>query len=156
MLMGQATGRVAARAALLRRQAVAAEERKRREVANVSDLTTFVVEAAKLDEVDGWERTRLEGVREEAERRRVGHRVRAGKALQALRFRGESLAAIAEQAGVSAAVIRSYLRAAAADAPLSGSDGESGVRPATGAASATDGDATAVGRAESPPAEATG
>ena len=154
--MGQTTSRVAARAALLRRQAAAAEERKRREMANVIDLTTFVVEAAKLEEVDGWERTRLEVVREEAERRRVRHRVSAGKALQAMRFRGESLAAIAEQAGVSAAVIRSYLRAAAADAPLSGSDGDSGAFGAERPASPTDGDVAPVGGAESPASEVTG
>ena len=67
--MKQTTSRSEARAALLKRQATAAEERKRREIKNVSDLTTFVVETAKLDGVDGWERSRLQKVREDADAR---------------------------------------------------------------------------------------
>lgn len=149
--MNQTTSRAAARAALLKRQAAAAEERKRRELANVSDLTTFVVEAARLDGVDEWESERVAKVREEAERRRARHRVGAGRALQAMRFRGEALAAIAEQAGVSVAVVRGYLQAAAANAPRSGSDGEVGVHGVGGAATATDVSEASVGSAGSAP-----
>ena len=98
---------------MLKAQAAAAEERKRREIANVGDLTTFVVETAKLDGVDEWEAERLAKVRADAQARRDRHRVNAGRALQAMRLRGESIAAIGQQAGVSAATVRVFLQAAA-------------------------------------------
>lgn len=115
--MKRTTSRAEARAALLKAQAAAAEARKRREIANVGDLTTFVVETAKLDGVDAWERERLEKVRADAEARRRKHRVNAGRALQAMRRRGETIASIAAQAGMSTAVVRGFLQAAANDAP---------------------------------------
>ena len=46
--MKRTTSRSEARQALFKPQAAAAEERKRLELANVGDLTTFVVESAKL------------------------------------------------------------------------------------------------------------
>jgi hypothetical protein len=54
-------------------------------------LTTFVVETAKLDGVDEWEAERLAKVRADAQARRDRHRVKAGRALQAMRLRGESI-----------------------------------------------------------------
>ena len=54
--MKRTTSRSEARQALFKPQAAAAEERKRLELANVEDLTTFVVESAKFDDVDEWER----------------------------------------------------------------------------------------------------
>ena len=44
--MKRTTSRSEARQALFKPQAAAAEERKRLELANVEDLTTFVVESA--------------------------------------------------------------------------------------------------------------
>jgi hypothetical protein len=130
------TSRSEARAALLKKQAAAAEERKRREVQNVSDLTTFVVEAGKLDGVDEWEHARVEKLHHEAERKRDKHRANAGRALQAMRFRGESIASIAEQAGVSVAVVRGFLQTAAQGTPASVSDSDDGARQADAAAMA--------------------
>ena len=109
------TNRAEARAALLLAQAAAAEERKRREVANVGDLTTFVVETARLDGVDEWEAQRLAKVREDAQARRERHRVAAGRALQQMRLRGESISAIAQLAGMSFAAVRGFLHAAVND-----------------------------------------
>ena len=146
MRMKATTSRAEARAALLKAQAAAAEERKRREIANVGDLTTFVVETAELDGVDEWEAERLAKVRATAQARRDRHRVSAGRALQAMRSSGESITAIAAQAGVSAATVRVFLQAAENDAPTSGSShGDSGGRAGV-AAPATNGAAPAAGR----------
>jgi hypothetical protein len=112
--MDQVVGRAAARRALLERSAAAAEERKRRESANLGDLTTFLVEYGRVDGVDDWVAVQLAKVEAEAERRRVAHRAKAGAALAAMRLRGETVAAIAAQAGVSVAVVRGLLQAAAA------------------------------------------
>jgi hypothetical protein len=92
----------------------------------VGNLTTFVVESAKLDDVDEWERDRLKRLRADAEIRRQKHRVNAGRALQAMRLRGESIAWIAQQPGVSTAVVRGFLQAAASDASAGALDGEVG------------------------------
>ena len=140
--MKRTTSRSEARQALLKPQAAAAEERKRLELANVGDLTTFVVESAKFDDVDEWERDRLTRLRADAEVRRQKHRVNAGRALQAIRLRGESIASIAPQTGVSTVVVRGFLQAAASDASL---DGEVGSAESTAAASATSGESTLGG-----------
>lgn len=112
--MDQVVSRAAARRALLERSAAAAEERKRRESANLGDLTTFLVEYGRVDGVDDWVEAQVAKVEVEAERRRVAHRVRAGAALAAMRLRGETVSAIAAQAGVSVAIVRGLLQAAAA------------------------------------------
>jgi hypothetical protein len=116
--MDQVVGRAAARRALLERSAAAAEERKRRESANLGDLTTFLVECGRVDGVDDWVAVQLAKVEAEAERRRAAHRVKAGAALAAMRLRGETVAAIAAQAGVSVAVVRGLLQAAAGSADV--------------------------------------
>jgi len=139
------TSRSEARQALLKPQAAAAEERKRLELANVGDLTTFVVESAKFDDVDEWERDRLKRLRADAEVRRQKHRVNAGRALQAMRLRGESIASIAPQTGVSTVVVRGFLQAAASDASAGALDGEVGSAESTAAASATSGESTLGG-----------
>ena len=139
--MKRTTSRSEARQALLKPQAAAAEERKRLELANVGDLTTFVVESAKFDDVDEWERDRLKRLRADAEVRRQKRRVNAGRALQAIRLRGESIASIAPQTGVSTVVVRGFLQAAASDAL----DGEVGSAESTAAASATSGESTLGG-----------
>ena len=114
-----------------------------------SDLTTFVVETAKLNGVDEWERSRLQKVREDAEARRQEHRVNAGKALQAMRLRGETIAAISQQAGVSAAVVRRLLQAAAKEAPASGGQDPGTEAAAPPAATATGDGAAPDGRGQS-------
>ena len=63
-------------------------------------------------EVDAWLAARIEKLRQEAEERRTRHWVAAGRALAALRSRGESVGSIADQAGISQAKVREYLNAA--------------------------------------------
>ena len=99
--MQKTTSRKLARARLLERQQAAAAAREARERANIGDLTEFTVRAAQADEVDEWLAGRIEKLKAEAERRRQAHRVAAGKALHAMRLRGESVSAIAAQTGLS-------------------------------------------------------
>ncbi len=115
--MEKTTSRKLARARLLERQQAAAAAREARERANISDLTEFTVRAAQADEIDEWLTTRIEKLKAEADRRRHGHQVAAGKALHAMRLRGESVSAIAAQTGLSLGRVREYLRAAADTAP---------------------------------------
>ena len=75
------------------------------------------MESARLDGVDEWEAQRLAKVREDAQARRERHRVAAGRALQQMRLRGESISAIAQLAGISVAAVRGFLQAAVNDAP---------------------------------------
>lgn len=111
--MEKTTSRKLARARLLERQQAAAAAREVRERANIGDLTEFMVRAAQADEVDEWLAERIGKLKAEAERRRHGHRVAAGKALHTMRLRGESISAIAVQTGLSLGRVREYLRAAA-------------------------------------------
>jgi hypothetical protein len=108
--------RAAAAAERQARERAAAAERKVRERQNVNDLAEFEVQTAKADEeIDAWLAARIEKLRQEADERRRRHRVAAGKALAALRSRGESVASIAEQAGISVPKVREYLKLAATD-----------------------------------------
>ncbi|WP_131811720.1 hypothetical protein [Mycolicibacterium peregrinum] len=113
--MEKTTSKKLARAQILERQAAAAAERKARERQNAENLTEFVVATAKAEEVDVWLAERIEKANRDAEKRRRAHIAAAGKALQAMRFRGETLSGIAAQAGVTTAKVREYLKAAAAD-----------------------------------------
>lgn len=114
--MEKTTSKKLARAQILERQAAAAADRKARERQNAENLTEFVVATAKAEEVDVWLAERIEKANRDAEKRRRSHMVAAGKALQAMRFRGETLSGIAAQAGVTTAKVREYLKVAAADA----------------------------------------
>jgi hypothetical protein len=117
-VMEKTTSRKLARARLLERQQAAAVAREARERANIGDLTEFMVRAAQADEVDGWLAARIEKLKADAERRRGNHRVAAGKALHAMRLRGESAAAIASLTGLPVGRVREYLRAAADATPV--------------------------------------
>jgi hypothetical protein len=97
---------------LLERQQAAAVAREARERANIGDLTEFTVRVGRADEVDDWLAARIEKLTGEAERRRHEHRVAAGKALQAMRLRGETVTAIAAQTGLSLSRVREFLRLA--------------------------------------------
>jgi hypothetical protein len=111
--MQKTTSRKLARARLLERQQAAAAAREARERADIGDLTEFTVRAAQADEVDDWLAARIEKLKREAQRRRHGHRVAAGKALHAMRLRGESITAIAAQTGLSLSRVREFLRVSA-------------------------------------------
>jgi hypothetical protein len=111
--MEKTTSRKLARARLLERQQAVAAAREARERANIGDLTEFTVRAAQVEEVDDWYAARVEKLKAEAEHRREGHRRAAGKALQAMRLRGETVTAIAAATSLSICRVREFLRVAA-------------------------------------------
>jgi hypothetical protein len=111
--MEKTTSRKLARARLLERQQAAAAEPEARERANIGDLTEFTVRAAQADEADDWLAARIEELNGEAQRRRHGNRLAAGKALHAMRLRGESITVIAAHTGLSLSRVREFLRLAA-------------------------------------------
>jgi hypothetical protein len=141
--MEKTTSRKLARARLLERQQEAAAAREARERANLGDLTEFMVRSAQLDEVDDWLAARVEKAKKEAEQRRERLRVDAGKALHAMRLRGETVSAIALQTGVSQGRVREFVRlgAEAAEAEASRADDGSvgGAAVPTGPVSSTGG-----------------
>ena len=108
------TSRVEARRRVREAQARANEARAQRERANVEDAATFMVAAARVSEVDAWESERLAQVREqvraEANKRRGDYRAEAGAAVARMQHRGETLATIAELAGVGVGELRAMLR----------------------------------------------
>jgi uncharacterized protein YdaU (DUF1376 family) len=118
MLAMTTTNKQAARAKFARANAErAAQQRK-----NVDDLTQFVVEVGRADEVDGWLEDRIDKARREAELRRRRHEVAAGRALAAVRSRGEAVESIAGQLGISQAKVREYVRLA--ETGTAGSNGQ--------------------------------
>jgi hypothetical protein len=119
--MGKTTSRKLARKRLLEAQHDAAAARERRERANLTDLTEFTVRMARVEEVDAWFAGRVEKLKEEAERKRLAHRRAAGKAVQAMRLRGETMPSISSSTGFSVSRLRDLMTYAAnhhaADAP---------------------------------------
>ena len=75
-------------------------ERAARERQTADDTATLVVALDRLKAVDQWEQNRIAEVRAEADRRRHQHRLAGAAALARMQGRGETLAAIAELAGV--------------------------------------------------------
>lgn len=108
--MDKTTSRKEARRRLMERQQSVAEAREARERANIGDLTEFTVRTAQVDEVDAWLADRIEKLKGEAERKRQTHRTAAGKALHAMRLRGETLASISTATGYSVSRLREYLK----------------------------------------------
>ncbi len=87
-----------------REAAVAAQEDlARRTRANVEDLATFFSARERADAVDEWLAGRQQVLRERAAQRRSEQRVQCGRALRAMRDRGESLREIARMAVLSTA-----------------------------------------------------
>ena len=68
------------------------------------------VRTAQADEVDAWLADRVEKLKGEADRKRQAHRAAAGKALQAMRLRGEPMAGISAATGLSVSRLREYLK----------------------------------------------
>lgn len=95
-------------------QAKANEARQERERLNVDDAASLLVELGRLTAVDDWERDRLVEIRAEAERRRHEHRLEGAAAVRRMLDRGETLAAIAELAGVSVSEVRAVAKSAGA------------------------------------------
>ena len=101
--------KAATRARLMEVRAKRAAEREARERANITDLTEFFVQSELHDDVDVWLREQIAKVTTEAKTRRQQHRAAAGTALKAMLDRGETLSAIAEQAEITVAKVRTYL-----------------------------------------------
>ena len=101
------------------REAAAAsqEELARRTKANVEDLATFFSARERADSVDEWLSERQQALREQAAQRRGQQRVQCGRALHAMRERGESVREIARMAGVTDKTVRELIREAEAAAP---------------------------------------
>lgn len=87
-------------------------ERAARERQTADDTATLVVALDRLKAVDQWEQNRIGEVRAEADRRRNQHHLAGAAALARMQGRGETLAAIAELAGVSTRELGATLKAA--------------------------------------------
>jgi hypothetical protein len=84
--------------------AVAQEELARRTRANVEDLATFFSARSRADAVDGWLAERQQVLLEQAAQRRAEQRVARGRALRAMRDRGQTLREIARMASIPIAL----------------------------------------------------
>ena len=121
-----------------REAAVAAQdELVRRTRANVADLATFFSARERVEAVDGWLKARQQVLRADAERRRREQRVVCGRALAAMRDRGESVREIARMADVSEKQVRDLMREAEAAAdsaePQAQDDAAGATQPPAGA-----------------------
>jgi hypothetical protein len=97
--------------------AASQEELARRTRANVEDLAAFFSARERAEAVDEWLAERRQALREQAAQRRGQQRVQCGRALHAMRERGESLREIARMAGVPDKTVRELIREAEAAAP---------------------------------------
>jgi hypothetical protein len=113
--MEKTMSRTVARRRLLEAQHDAAAARERRERANLTDLTEFTVRMAQVDEVDDWFVGRVEKLKDKAQRKRLSHRSAAGKALHAMRLRGETMASISATTGLRVSRLRELTKYASAD-----------------------------------------
>ena len=113
--MEKTTSRKLARKRLLEAQLEAAAAREARERANLSDLTEFTVRLAEVDAVDDWLAGRIEKVKSEAAVKRQAHRRAAGKALHAMRLRGETMASISALTGLSVSRLRELMKSSVED-----------------------------------------
>jgi hypothetical protein len=126
----------AARKKVREAQMKANEARLERERHNVDDAASFLVELGRLGAVDEWEQGRIVEIRAEGERRRHEHRQVGAAALSRMQARGETLAAIAELAGVKVSDVRMVLKSTSAQ-PVAAPDGlgaPSGAPSSAGAA----------------------
>ncbi|GAB5001125.1 hypothetical protein [Mycobacterium avium] len=112
--MANVNSKIEARKKVREAQARANEARLRRERQNVDDAASFLVELGRLAAVDEWEQRRVLEIRAERERRRHEHRQAAAAAVSRMQDRGETLAAIAELAGVKVSDVRAVLKSTSA------------------------------------------
>jgi hypothetical protein len=116
-----------------REAAVAAqEELARRTRANVEDLATFFSARERADAVDEWLAGRQQVLREQAAQRRAEQRVECGRALRAMRDRGETVREIARMAGAAEKTVREMINEADAipDAVAAAESAEQAGEPA--------------------------
>ena len=112
--MANINSKAEARKKVREAQARANEARLQRERHNVDDAVSFLVELGRLAAVDEWEQGRVVEIRAEGERRRHEHRQVGAAAVARMQQRGETLAAIAELAGVKVGDVRTVLKSTSA------------------------------------------
>ena len=112
------------------------EARLERERHNVDDAASFLVELGRLAAVDQWEQGRIIEIRAEGERRRHEHRQAGAAAVSRIKARGETLAAIAELAGVKVSDVRMVLKSTSTQpvAPQDARGASSGAAESAGTA----------------------
>jgi hypothetical protein len=115
--------------------AAAQDELLRRTRANVEDLAAFFTARERAEAVDEWLAERQQVLCEQAAARRSVQRVQCGRALRAMRDRGESLREIARMAGVAEKTALELIREADAAPDPDGAAGrpEGGARTAVAA-----------------------
>jgi hypothetical protein len=113
-VMANINSKTEARKRVREARAKANEARLHRERENVDDAASFLVELGRLAAVDEWEQGRIVEIRAEGERRRHEHRQAGAAAVARMQARGETLAAIAELAGVKVSEVRAVLKSASA------------------------------------------
>jgi hypothetical protein len=118
--MANISSKTEARKKVRQAQARANEARAQRERETVDDAASFLVELGRLAAVDEWEQGRVEAVRAEGQRRRHEHRRAGAAAVSRMLERGETLAVIAELAGVKVSEVRAVLKSAGAQAVAAG------------------------------------
>jgi hypothetical protein len=89
--------------------AASQDELLRRTRANVEDLAAFFTARERAEAVDDWLAERQQVLLEQAAERRGVQRVQCGRALRALRDRGQSLREIARMAGVAEKTARELI-----------------------------------------------
>jgi hypothetical protein len=104
--------KVAARRAALAAVAATQDEQLRRIRAHVPDLAAFFTARDRADAVDEWLAEREQALREQAAQRREVERLVCGRALRAMRDRGQSMEEIARMADVSETTARALIREA--------------------------------------------
>jgi hypothetical protein len=112
--MGNINSKTEARKRVREAQARANEARLQRERLNVDDAAALLVELGRLAAVDEWEQGRVAEIHAEGERRRHEHRQEGAAAVSRMADRGETVAAIAELAGVKVSEVRAVLKSAGA------------------------------------------
>ena len=112
--MANINSKNAARKKVREAQARANEARQERERLNVDDAASFLVELGRLVAVDEWEQGRVAEIHAEGERRRHEHRQEGAAAVARMVERGETVAAIAELAGVKVSEVRAVLKTSVA------------------------------------------
>ena len=110
--MANINSKNAARKKVREAQARANEARQERERLNVDDAASLLVELGRLAGVVEWEQGRVAEIHAEGERRRHEHRQEGAAAVSRMLVRGETVAAIAELAGVKVSEVRAVLKTA--------------------------------------------
>lgn len=108
------------------REAVRASQKEvlERAARNAEDLAVLFSSRERLDTVDEWLETKIAGLKEQADGKRAEHRRTAGRAVIALRDRGETLRDIARLTGVSEKALRELIRVAEASGEETTANGQ--------------------------------